>query len=405
MVQFLLNANPNTASIMSKKQKLALHFAAGEGHLAVAQALLQCHPVGAQVASAKGKIALHFAARWGHVEIANLLMHYYPDGVRALDWEGSLPLHDAAREGQVAMAQYLVELFPTGLATTNLRGELPLFAAVRSGNVNLIVWFIQAWPASGKHVLQSVSADDMIDWSWTTLEWLLRGAVQQLEAQASMPPKLPHDMNVVAMAPQPDIPKAKRLLMEPTLVSPATVDAATSRSKSPILQDDDPQGKKRSRKRQRLSKRFIPLHAALECGASVPVLQHILRQRSNDLQEIDDYGRNVLHWAVTECRENDHVKVEFVLALIGRTLDACRVRDHQQRLPLHLAVAAQADVRVIEALLDAVPESGFEPCGTLDEWKNLTPLYMACYYDCDVSTVYRFLRVDPSVLKDEKHAV
>jgi ankyrin repeat protein len=44
MVQFLLRADPKTASIRSKKDKLALHFACGEGHLEVVSALLSVDP-------------------------------------------------------------------------------------------------------------------------------------------------------------------------------------------------------------------------------------------------------------------------------------------------------------------------------------------------------------------------
>jgi ankyrin repeat protein len=112
MVAYFLYATPITAEIASKKQKLALHFAAGDGHTAVVRNLLHVYPKGASLPSAKGKLPLHFAARWGHIQIASDLLFLYPEGVRCVDWDGSLPLHDAAREGQVLMSKFLIERYP-----------------------------------------------------------------------------------------------------------------------------------------------------------------------------------------------------------------------------------------------------------------------------------------------------
>jgi Ankyrin repeats (3 copies) len=181
MVHYFLSAAPETASIPTSKGKLAVHFAAGDGHVQICSALLQHCPPSAAVPSSKGKLPLHFCARWGYLDIAYELISYYPDAVRALDWEGSLPLHDAAREGQVRMSRYLIERFPAALQTANLRGEIPLFPAVRSANVELVRLMIQAWPRGGKHILRNVSADDNItSWNDSILELLLRGAVDNL---------------------------------------------------------------------------------------------------------------------------------------------------------------------------------------------------------------------------------
>jgi hypothetical protein len=175
MVNLFIRICPQCASLMSSKRKLALHFAAAEGHIEVVKSLLQVHPQGASIPSTKGKLAIHMAARWGKLEIAHQLLFVYPDGVRALDWEGSLPLHDAAREGQYQMSRYLVERFPAALARANLRGEIPLFPAVRSENVDLVVLLLQAFPMGGKHILKTCTLDDNVSsWRWDIVELLLR---------------------------------------------------------------------------------------------------------------------------------------------------------------------------------------------------------------------------------------
>ena len=97
MVVYLLQAMPQTAQIQSKKRKLSLHFASGEGHTDVVRALLRVHPKGASLTSGKGKLPLHFAARWGHMQTALELCRVHPESVHALDWDGSLALHDALR--------------------------------------------------------------------------------------------------------------------------------------------------------------------------------------------------------------------------------------------------------------------------------------------------------------------
>ena len=178
-MQFLLRVSPQTAAMASWKDKLALHFAAGEGHLDVVQELLRVYPQGAYLPSAKGKLPLHFCSRWGHQDVAMELLRYYPDAVRALDWEGSLPLHEACREGQAAMARFLMDLLPEALATANLRNELPLFPAVRVNSLELVIDLLQAWPAGAKHVLQNVTEDDRIaTWDPAIVEALLRATVE-----------------------------------------------------------------------------------------------------------------------------------------------------------------------------------------------------------------------------------
>jgi ankyrin repeat protein len=181
MVNFFLAAAPATAAIATRKGKLAVHFAAGEGHTNIVQALVSHYPKSAALSTTKGKLPVHFSARWGYQPVTELLLQVYPDGIRALDWEGALPLHDAAREGQVEMVRYLVEHFPEALRVANIRSEIPLFPAAQSRNIQLVLCMLQAWPAGGKYVLQNVGEDDDFStWSGDLVELLLRGATNSL---------------------------------------------------------------------------------------------------------------------------------------------------------------------------------------------------------------------------------
>ena len=436
MVRFFLQAVPACAFIASKKHKLALHFAAGEGHVQIVRDLLTVHPAGASVLSAKGKVALHFCARWGHLQIAHDLLAVYPEGARALDWESSLPIHDAAREGQYEMSRVLMEQFPSGLATANMRGETPLFPAVRSGNVDLVTLFVQAWPVGAKYVLRDISEDDDLE-NWDILELLLRGATGNLSdcklLQGKEPPSV-YLKTETCMSPVrgdfPVVDSMEKKVDAPLLAEatrsffvdshqnpqPADVPAPNpwTRCKSPIL-DTTIDRKKRpvgGRKRQRsrdfsmednelkrmaFPRQFLPLHAAAECGASAFVNRMVLEKRPEDKWRPDESGRLPLHWAVTHCRSGNEEMILFVLNEL--CLPECAVvRDKSGQLPLHLAIMANADVRVIEALLEAFPCSGVESCGSNTVWCTKKPIDMALHYQNDLSTIYRLLRVEPSYI-------
>lgn len=417
MVRFFLQTVPQTASIASDKDKLALHFAAGDGHVQVVRDLLTVHPAGATLPSAKGKLPLHLAARWGHLQIAHDLLSVHPAGVSALDWDGSLPLHDAAREGQYRMARYLIERYPLALCTANLRSEIPLFPAVRSGNIDLIVLLAQAWPRGAQHVLANLCAADNVN-DPEILELLLRAAVGNLQdyplLEGREPPTvcLSDDMEVrVHTAEDGKKRKSKKKRDYSPTISPFASASNTARSKSPILASDrkraaysSPGQRKRLRGAEgaivRKSFRFFALHAAFQAEASEHVIETILEQQSDQLDQCDDMGRLPLHWALANCCRRNDKRVPLVLKLI--TPERASIReDEGDQLPLHIAIAAQADVRVLSALLEACPTAGVEHCKTCDEWHDKLPIEMAVHYDCDLGTIYKLLRVDPGIVQGQ----
>jgi ankyrin repeat protein len=459
LVRMFLERTPETAAIASHKNKLALHFAAGDGHYEVCQLLLQVHPDGASVVTQKGKIALHLAARWGYLDLCQLFYQVSPTGAKSLDWDGSLPLHDACRQGQVYTSQFLLEMYPEGVRVMNLRGEVPIFPAVRAGNLDLVDLLIRAWTLGGRHVLRNVSEDDQVDeWSWETMELLLRGAVDKLDpsedrledsgysgvaaavaaasAAASSPP-------IVGAATR--VPEAPGLSPPHVASSSSTdeTDSSPSHRNSPVLHGskkrpyyssdlamanhpDGPPGSIEAKMGgmdldvvpphgpPAESSQFIPLHASMECGASLPVVLAVLEERPHDLQAADDRGRTALHWAACHAHirrqdaliaaaaaaqaaaaasssssappkkkkknkvgaasaaavaseavpdaESPEAKAHLELVERLVTPEAARTRDAHGKLPLHLALESRASLPVVACLLHAHPKSGVLPC-------------------------------------------
>ena len=442
MVQFLLQVDPVTARIPSKKLKLALHFAAGEGHISIVQALLRVYPEGASTPSSKGKLPIHFAARWGHMHVAQELLCLYPDAVSSADWEGSLPLHDAAREGQTCMSQFLMTRYPRGLSTANLRGEIPLFPAVRSGNVALVICFLQAWPKGGRHILQHVTADDNInEWDERIVELCLRGAVGNFNQCTIFKQKdracyyIDDDAmeHIIPLRNRDPIHRTPcRPMFEsvppsqficPVATRPDPVSEGGSRPKSPMIEERE--SKKRSsfqngstikrRKSDVISEhcqcsfgnggtcqcKFYHVHAALSSGASAPVIQVVLdRFGDQELHEKDCQGRLPLHIAMTNMTTEDAIAI--VLQDVLRPYPvATTVRDNKGRLPLHVGLESQANFRLIQAVLEVHPVSKVQCCQTRDSrFVDQPPLWMATAFDCGLSTIYHLLRGDPSILND-----
>jgi ankyrin repeat protein len=400
MVRFFLNHVPRTAAIRTDKQKLAIHFAAGDGHTEIVRHLLEVFPQGASLPSAKGKLAIHFAARWDHLKIAQDLYFVFPDGVRQVDWEGNLPLHDAAREGQVRMARYLMDLYPAGLCSANIRDEIPLFPAVRAGNVDLIVLMIQAWPGACRHVLRQLSADDRVE-DWDILDVLLRGAVLNFHdcslftGREPPPFTLPYDMEVVSSVGSEKTKKRRKVTLgydantvNANLSEAEPVQIATSievtkeqtRCKSPILEEIEVGRKKRTAPFEVGTKTankashsfdlgdlkltasgsvFLPLHAALAAGSSFHVLQWVFEKYHDTRNAVDNVGRTALHCAVQV--GHDDKAIRFIIDNIVNP-ESASTRDLCHRLPLHMAIASKADSRIVEALLEAYPPGGVEPC-------------------------------------------
>jgi Ankyrin repeats (3 copies) len=184
-----------------------------------------------------------------------------------------------------------------------------------------------------------------------------------------------------------------------------------------VQQDDDLDHKL---KPSRAPRTFFHLHAALQSGASIYVVAHVLQMRPRDVFQMDENHSYPLHWAVAWAKTAD--RVNLVLDKIFRPFPrAARQRTwFENQLPLHIAikasmrttntvtksltaeadygVAAAASERIIKALLQEQPSSAVDTCQTRDEWHDQKPLHMASRHDCSVGTLYELLRIDPSLL-------
>lgn len=400
----ILQIAPETASIACENGKLPLHFACREGHLDICWLLLQAHPEGASWQTDKCKVALHFAARWGHLQLAQVLVKFFPQGVSTLDCEGSLPLHDATRQGQFKMVQYLVSLYPKGLRQENVRGETPLFTAVRSGNLELSHFLMQAWPEGGKRVLQSAQFDDQVgSWEPELLSMCLYYGAAEKEG-GNMPAGIAkRDLTI--------IPKGS------TSKRPASTTICSFAKRRHLEYDSGNDDQHRELlTSQHGTTTFLPLHAALECGASSAVLTHILEKGTNQLMQRNSLGMLPLHVAAANFRQET---LSVIISMLWKRYEqASSVRDNSGRLPLHLALQSRADCRLVECLLqspkkdeDSLPahfdssSGGMVSADTPLQQQSTTileeyPLLMATEYGCDLSTVYLLLREDPTVLKN-----
>lgn len=420
MVRLFLQHDPLTALMASPKNKTALHFAAAEGHGEIVRLLLQIFPQGATFPSKKGKLPLHFAARWGHLSIAHDLVRVFPQAVSIPDVEGCLPLHDAARQGQYLMARYLIERYPAALAVQNLRGEIPLFPCVRSHHFDLVLLLIQSWNGGGKHVLSKASSEDGVSqWPWEICELLLRGAVHRWHGcslfQGREPPTVCLDDDAVETA-----SGLTHIYSHCTSKCPPK-----RRSKSPIFgrqqqskkqachKKEHHANKKRPRTSSTLSAStssptelpiptFIPLHAALESGASISVISRVIAEQADgcDLEKQDHLSRYALHWAVETCYAQDEENVHLILTqIIARSPSAAfSQRDYTNHLPLHIAIKKRASFCILAALLKKFPEAAIHPCHTQDEFQQVMPVFLACHWQCCIDTVYQLLRINPGVL-------
>ena len=142
---------------------------------------------------------------------------------------------------------------------------------------------------------------------------------------------------------------------------------------------------------------FYELHAALQCGASAPVLDCILdRHGEKQLQLLDELGRTPLHVAMdARC---SHVSI-ILERILKKYPQACFIRDFLGRLPLHLALMSRVDTELIKALLEVNSGAGVEYCDVVDDkFIDKLPLEMAIASGCELSAIYMLVRADPSVV-------
>lgn len=419
VVDLLLQADPSCAKVTSHKQKLALHFSVGDGHREVSLKLLRAYPEAAMMKSQKGRLALHFACRWGHNKLVQDLLEIYPQAARCLDWDGSLPLHDAARQGQVETAKILLKAYPQGIKQINHRDETPLFAAARAPSLECVEVLVRAWPAGGRSVVQKLRPEDGIDnWDWKILELCLRGATNMLPPMSDFDQHHesdhPHDNNFLtenfsnyAECKKPAQTNAQQDECRKRTGSLTGEYKRPSKKVKALDADENVNYNFRnSPKSYTHHKKFKALHAALESHASYTVLRRVLQLYSHQVFDVDHKNQTALHVAVQYLNNETLDKMsheKIVKEIIRLNPQSALKRDLNLRLPLHSALCAKppCPAELMKLLIDVNKSSAYEKCGSRDCFNEKEPLFMAMANDCDLETVFMFIRGNPSVLDEQ----
>jgi ankyrin repeat protein len=498
VVRALLRVHPAGASLTSGKGKLPLHFAARWGHMEIAYDLCRIHPESCSTLDWEGSLPLHDAAREGQVEMSQFLVQRYPEGLSTANIRGEIPLFPAVRSGNVDLVVCLLQAWPPGgkhiLQTVGpddnvaewdesildlcLRGAVENFS-----DCTLIPPRDKEDEFISPPILYSSPAGDSPAEEYECQSppckstWFPAGNKDKLARVASSLDH-PQDSNADAAAAGQGVASLPQ--------TPPMMEITLPRSKSPILEGEGSRKKRaqsstltvdgcseRSHKRLRCgsicgedmgeeeqlckqeqefgstivpSRPFIPLHAALECGASCHVVKCVLERYPERLHEQDGLGRLPLHLAMANCKvvtswcnkkarcgssaatssssqaesapssstsnssnKEESARDQMVSLVLKDILDpfpqAAGMRDHRGRLPLHAALMAQSDHRVVLALLEANPFAGVEPCQVLDPpdftKSTLQPIFMATEYNCNLTIVYTLLRLDPGVIQSK----
>jgi ankyrin repeat protein len=451
ITSLLLQAYPDSAAIPTHKGKLALHFCARWGYMDIAYELLSIFPNAVRALDWEGSLPLHDAAREGQYLMSKYLIHQYPTALQTANLRGEIPLFSAVRSSCVDLIVLLIQSWPRSGrhvlrnvcvddyisswnwniielllrgATNNLHGcsllvgrEPPTVRLTEDIEPITVATFTVEEMKARKKAKKAATRAAIVS-SVPPAQYPAVQApnlappgplpIQHSSAHASMPPEHSRMRGVYGLSTE-HVPSSDA---KPTV---SVKDGPLVRSSSPILQERDakPTANKRGvLKRPRVvgiasptsqPRTFIALHAAFECKASFYVIDRILQERPNDVHRVDELGRMAIHFAVAQCHDNAIVEMVLNPAYKILTPRSVRMIDGASgKLPIHIAIATGADVRIIKALLQEFPSSGVAQCRTPDYFYDKTPVHMATHYACDVSTVFELLRVDPSFVTQNR---
>ena len=141
LIQFLLTAGADV-NAEDTHGNTRLHFAACNGHAAVAQALLKYDKTNVNVKSPSGWTPLHLVANNGNVAVARLLLEKGAN-VNAPGQNGYTPLCIAAFYGRAAVARLLIDR-GAHLNATTTGGRTPLYIAAERGHAAVVQLLINA---------------------------------------------------------------------------------------------------------------------------------------------------------------------------------------------------------------------------------------------------------------------
>ena len=158
IVLLLIEANPESCSVVNKYGVLPLHKAAmNSSDLTKASSrsfkmLLATYPEGIKIANSLGQLAIHLALSTKHptMLIVNQLIETYPESLRIQDKFGCLPLHKAASNKKISPEIIISVLnsYRKGASYADINGFTALhwLACQDKPNVEVIKEFLKIFP-------------------------------------------------------------------------------------------------------------------------------------------------------------------------------------------------------------------------------------------------------------------
>ena len=125
---------------------LPLHSAASfRAPVEVIEGLLEAYPEAASVTNNYGNLALHFTAwKKGPLDCMKLLLQVFPEGAAQRNNHGNLPLHYAAHyNAPIEVVEALYHAYPEAARQKNNDSNTPLDLAVADGASNNVVALLQ----------------------------------------------------------------------------------------------------------------------------------------------------------------------------------------------------------------------------------------------------------------------
>ena len=451
VVQLLLQVYPEGARCLDWEGSLPLHDASLENQETVAKVLIAAFPEGLQQCNIRGEVPLFAAVRNNNPSMSYAMLQVYPDGgklvlqnlnendrVNYLHWR-VLELCLRGATGMLSSADprsYGIDL-PPGNRRTERGGmdaavPVPRYVNMQALNSSVLNQFctqvvlfevpsqgvpfpVSASSSAGTNDVAAASSSH----SFSSSHAAASSSTASWNASwAFIHPELSNNTAGNSMVPSSQGSAPQEVTEESKDGSEPEDVAQTSSKRSRVDKQDAnqkmvvPSSDGLCATRMGLSRYFhdprilqsartftvfLPLHAAIDVGASLPVLRKALENCSDQVYVQDCYGRLPLHLAASLCRQEI---VDFIGELVKVYPYGCFARDSRNRLPWHLALQNRAEFKTVKMLMDANVSAAYEVCKTFDNFYNQKPLVVAMCCDCDLDVIYTLLRGDPVSVLD-----
>jgi ankyrin repeat protein len=319
VVGLLVSEWPESVRRTDRFGATALHEAARAKNVAAARYLLACHPPLVHARSDSGQTPLHEAASAGSVEMCQVLVRPWPLAVRVPNNAGRLPIHEAASRGEGGAVRLLAGLWPESVLQKSVEGWLPVHHAVRfrPGTEPALH---RAWDAVQFLVAQyPESVGDLTDAGHLPLHIAAGGGC------------FDWDDRVDGSDVRNQMARLAELAYVRFLVGRASPMSVR------VLSND---GK-------------LPIHCAVEDGFSLDAIRFLYRTWPDSIELRAAKGASALHLAVSR----QDPMVAHVQFLVEQRPELLNEVDEYGRLPVHYAVNSEGPMEILLFLVEQNPKS------------------------------------------------